>query len=133
MPKRINDMNIKALSIKQPWAHCIMYLGKDIENRTRKTNIRGKIVVHASKQIDYDAYYKLKFLGYSLPSIETLAVGKLIGTIDLIDCVAEHSSQWKEEGTFGYVLKNPIPFNEPIPAKGQLGFWECEIPSNLKY
>ena len=117
-------MSYSVLTVKQPWAYCIMYLGKDIENRTRKTNIRGTIAIHASKQIDYDAYYWLKAQGYELPSIETLITGKILGTVEITDCVQEHSSLWKENGTWGYVLKNPQSFKEPIPAKGNLGFWK---------
>lgn len=41
---------MKALSIKQPWAHLIVSGVKDVENRSWKTNYRGRIFVHASKQ-----------------------------------------------------------------------------------
>lgn len=123
-------MTVKTLSIKQPWAYCIMHLGKDVENRTRRTNIRGTIAIHASKKIDYDAYYRLKFNGYELPPIQKLETGKVIGTVELIDCVEEHTSKWKEEGTYGYVLINPTTLKNPFFAKGQLGFWECEILEN---
>ena len=112
------------LSVRQPWAYCIMFLGKDIENRTRRTNIRGIIAIHASKQIDYDAYYWLKAEGYDLPPIEKLVTGKILGTVEITGCVQEHTSVWKEQGTWGYVLKNPQPFKEPTAAKGNLGFWK---------
>lgn len=117
-------MTYTVLTVKQPWAYCIMHLGKDIENRTRKTNIRGTLAIHASKQIDYDAYYWLKAEGHELPPIKELVTGKVLGTVDLIDCVQEHTSVWKEEGTWGYVLQKPQPFNEPVHAKGNLGFWK---------
>ena len=39
---------MKALSIKQPWASLIAHGIKDIENRTWKTNFRGRIYIHAS-------------------------------------------------------------------------------------
>lgn len=39
---------MKALSIKQPFAALIVHGIKDIENRTWKTNYRGKIYIHAS-------------------------------------------------------------------------------------
>lgn len=124
-------MNIKTLSVKQPWAYAIMYLGKDIENRTRKTNMRGLIAIHSSKQIDYDAYYWLKSEGYKLPPLEMLETGKVLGTVELTNCVTEHASEWKEDGTFGYVLKNPQPFKVSFDAKGQLGFWSCKIPQEV--
>lgn len=117
-------MTYTVLTVKQPWAYCIMYLSKDIENRTRKTNIRGTIAIHASKQIDHAAYYWLRAQGYELPSIEALTTGKILGTVEITDCVQEHISIWKEKGTWGYVLQNPKPFSEPIAAKGNLGFWK---------
>ncbi|AHJ13145.1 ASCH domain-containing protein [Sulfurospirillum multivorans] len=124
-------MTYTVLTVRQPWAYCIMYLGKDIENRTRKTNIRGTIAIHASKQVDYDAYYWLKAEGYDLPPIDKLVTGKILGMVDLIDCVQEHTSVWKEKGTWGYVLQKPQPLNEPIAAKGNLGFWKYSSESRL--
>lgn len=41
---------MKALSIKQPYATLIAKGIKDVENRTWKTNFRGKIYIHSSKQ-----------------------------------------------------------------------------------
>jgi len=125
-------MTYTVLSVRQPWAYCIMHLGKDIENRTRKTNIRGTIAIHASKQIDYDAYFWLKAEGYTLPPIAELIIGKILGTVEITDCVQEHTSVWKEQGTWGYVLQNPQPFDEPIVAKGNLGFWKYSGPLGLK-
>jgi hypothetical protein len=47
---------MKVLSVKNPWAFLIIYYGKDIENRTRKTNYRGRIAIHASLKSDDGAY-----------------------------------------------------------------------------
>ena len=38
---------MKAISIKQPWASLIAYGIKDIENRTWRTNYRGRVLIHA--------------------------------------------------------------------------------------
>lgn len=43
---------MKAISLKQPWADAVMFLGKDIENRSWKTNHRGNLVIHCSKGWD---------------------------------------------------------------------------------
>jgi hypothetical protein len=37
-----------ALSIRQPWASLILLAGKDIENRTWETRLRGPILIHAA-------------------------------------------------------------------------------------
>jgi hypothetical protein len=39
---------MKALSIKQPWAQLIIMGAKDVENRNRRTNFRGRFAVHVS-------------------------------------------------------------------------------------
>jgi hypothetical protein len=38
---------LPALSIRQPWAHAILDLGKDIENRGRPARYRGPLLLHA--------------------------------------------------------------------------------------
>ena len=40
---------MKVLSVKQPWAAFLVNGIKDIENRTRRTTFRGRILIHASK------------------------------------------------------------------------------------
>lgn len=40
---------MKAITIKQPWASLIAAGLKDIENRTWKTNFRGRVLIHAAK------------------------------------------------------------------------------------
>lgn len=124
-------MKLKALSIMQPWPYAIFYLGKIIENRGRHTNIRGTIAIHASKKVDIYGYNMLIEKGYCLPPIEQLPVGKILGTVEIIDSVDWHPSEWKEPGTIGYVLQNPATLLQPFDAKGQLGFWDCQIPEDF--
>lgn len=38
---------MKAISIKQPWASLIAHGIKDIENRSWRTNYRGRVLIHA--------------------------------------------------------------------------------------
>ena len=38
---------MKALTVRQPWAWAIVHAGKRIENRTRRTNFRGRFYIHA--------------------------------------------------------------------------------------
>jgi hypothetical protein len=44
---------MKALTVKQPWASLIVEGIKNIENRTWKTNFRGRILIHAATQSEY--------------------------------------------------------------------------------
>ncbi|WP_141576072.1 hypothetical protein [Actinomadura sp. WMMA1423] len=41
-------LDVRALTIWQPWAHAIAHLGKSIENRQWMTHHRGPIAIHAA-------------------------------------------------------------------------------------
>lgn len=120
---------MKCISIKQPWAWLIFNDSgkkgfKDVENRTWATKIRGEIAVHTSKKIDNQTYHNLiKYSGLKLPPIEELETGKIIGTVEIVDCVSSYPSYWKELDSIGFILKNPIKLNQTIEIKGQLGFF----------
>lgn len=118
---------MKVLSIKQPWAYAIFHLGKDIENRTRHTKIRGEILVHTSKQVDITAYNLLVSQGHELPPVKDLPTGKIIGSVKIIDSVDSHPSVWKQDGAIGYVIENQKLLEKPIPHRGQLGFWNYDF------
>jgi hypothetical protein len=48
---------MKAISIRAPWAWAILHAGKDVENRTWPTNVRGTVAIHASNSMGR-AYYE---------------------------------------------------------------------------
>lgn len=41
-------MQVKVLSVKNPFAYLILQGGKDVENRTWTTNYRGRLYIHVS-------------------------------------------------------------------------------------
>lgn len=113
-------MKMMALSVKQPWADLIVSGVKDVENRTRFTNRRGPLLIHASKQWSKDEYAHL----FGEP--EDFIFGAIIGMVDLQNCVANHDSDWFE-GPYGLVLKNARKFPVPAPYKGRLGFFVVDV------
>ena len=118
-----------ALSIRQPWAWTIIHAGKDIENRTWKTNYRGQILIHAPQKIDHDGYYFLTYeMGIKVSDIVFSQRGGIVGVVDLTDCVTHHDSKWFF-GEYGFVLSNPkeLPFKA---MKGKLGLFEVEYDIN---
>ncbi|MDF2931221.1 MAG: hypothetical protein K0R36_552 [Chryseobacterium sp.] len=144
---------MKTLSIKQPWASLIAHGVKNIENRTWKTNFRGRIYIHASGQITKGKYSEIIPAEYwnSLTLREQndlIAYSNLrsaiIGEVDIIDCVINHESIWAEKSEFSpyqedgvlnegmkpiynWVLKNAVLYDEPIlNVKGKLSLWEFE-------
>jgi hypothetical protein len=140
---------MKALSIKQPWASLIAHGIKNIENRTWKTNFRGKIYIHASSVSKGMLGLLNKEQVNDLRSKSSLdfefTTSAIIGEVDIIDCVINHSSVWAEETEvrgktvdeeimyvgkpiWNWVLANAVLYDEPIlNVKGKLSFWEPNI------
>lgn len=138
---------MKALSVKQPWAHCIIHLGKSIENRTWYTGHRGVIAIHASKtkptiaeirecagvlaEVYPDRFPRINDAHvYLLEMMKDKSVfGSVIGfaTLDSVGGKYEdNDSLWKIEGQYGFHLTHTVDLETPIPAKGQLGLWEWD-------
>lgn len=95
---------MKAITVKQPWASLIIEGIKDIENRTWKTNFRGRVLVHASaKQLnnkDLLSIEKANEINSNLLNdIEdgNLPTGAIIGSVEIVDCVINHPSIWAEK------------------------------------
>ena len=116
---------MKALSIRQPWAWLILHGGKDIENRTWRTNVRGTILVHAAKGMTKQEYYDVaQMVGpdFRLPAYEALQRGGIVGKVEIVDCVTHSISPWFF-GPCGFVLRNPQS-TEFRPYRGELGFFD---------
>ncbi len=126
---------MKALSIRQPWAWAIVHAGKDIENRSWPTRLRGQFLVHAAKGVTRDEYDEAAdfihgvlnpgpgAFSLSVPHFGELKRGGIIGSVELVHCVSSHWSPWFC-GPHGFVLANP----EPLPFRrmqGKLGFFEA--------
>jgi len=130
---------MKAISIRQPWAWAIIYLGKNIENRNWPTRFRGTVAVHASGTMTRQGYElaqhfilkategRGKRLRVAPP--EKLPYGAIIGLADIVDCVTESDSPWFV-GEHGFVLKNRKRILEPITYRGALGLWN--VPPGIE-
>lgn len=125
---------MKALSIRQPWAWLILNAGKDIENRTWRTNMRGRVLIHASKGMTRDEYedaddplWATGGLTIKLPPFEDLERGGIVGSVEIVDCVRQSDSPWYQ-GEWGFVLRNPklLSFR---PLRGALGFFD--VPDDV--
>jgi predicted transcriptional regulator len=108
---------IRALTIRQPWAGLIMSGVKDVENRTWFPDPPpDRLIVHAglkrwrptadAQRVDLDEEY-----------------GALLGTVSLERVIVRATSTWAVHGHWHWVLHDPRPFLEPIPAKGRQGLW----------
>ena len=129
-----------ALSVKQPWAWLIVHGLKDIENRTWPPGFRGRIYVHASKRFDYEGWGSLCrnprgrldkvdpkdwAIIWAIITVNP-TLGAIIGEVDIVDCVAESDSPWFT-GPYGFVLRNPVAYECPIPWRGKQRFFEVDL------
>ena len=128
-------MRFPCLSVRQPWAHLIIHGGrnlntnkislKNIENRVwEDLSHRGRIGIHSSKSAPGLAdtlEYIEEFHSIRLDPA-TFVYGAVLGSVEMIDCVHDHSSKWFQ-GDFGFVLKDPYAYPKPLQASGQLRFW----------
>lgn len=127
-PNVAADRGIRTLTIKQPWAWAIFHGGKDIENRSWATQVRGPVAIHAAatKPDPEDVERLRKTMKRKVP--DELPTGVILGLVEIVDCVTNTSSPWAEKGQVHFVLKSPRPLEHPVPAKGGLGFWYYSAP-----
>ena len=147
---------MKAISIKQPWAYLIAAGIKDIENRTWKCPekyIGERVLIHANAKplangkciSHWLTEEQYRFMTFITPTNKQLDAcflehynSAIIGSVEIVDCVVNHTSIWAEktnlpeqlsnECIWNWVLANPILFDEPILGiKGKLGFWNYEV------
>ena len=114
-----------ALSIRQPWADAIIWHEKDIENRNWTTNFRGAVCIHAAKAWGRSEKDDLEYIEQLLNiklEVDKPELGGIIGTAEIIDCVADSESHWFS-GKYGFVLANAKSVDF-IPCKGALGFFD---------
>jgi hypothetical protein len=127
---------MKALSIRQPWAWLIVNGHKDIENRSWSTKFRGRVLIHAGKEMT-DAEFEDASMSIAMfRAIDPLPLadmakaprGGIVGVATITDCVppARRASAWHVEGAFGFQIVDarPLPF---IPCKGALSFFNVPV------
>lgn len=123
---------MKALSIKQPWAELIASGKKDIENRTWKTNYRGRVLIHATKSNKMFTVSDCDLIENHMSKDEyddsLTNIGKIIGEFEIVDCVRDSKSEWAQDNCWHWVLKNQKKYAIPIDGvKGKLQLWNYNI------
>src|ERR1700744_4887740 len=106
---------MKALTVRQPWAWAILHAGKRIENRTRRTNFRGKFYIHAGLAVPgYQALLdcESRLGGGVYPN--HFIYGAIIGTAELVDC--DYSERmvgaWGEPQAWHWLLDHVKPLRK---------------------
>ena len=119
---------MKVLNIAQPNAHNVIFNGKNVENRSSATKIRGTIAIYGSKTINRDRF-EGQMCGTHVNE-EDCSYGCIIGFADVVDCITEEDLTSKTKkwfsGPFGYVLENIVTLKKPIPVsppRGAIIWW----------
>lgn len=135
---------MRALSIRQPWAWAILHAGKDVENRTWRTSVRGPVLIHAgmkpSVQDDMEVVCDLATnMGNEgdmprahfeeLRRVHPMRFGGIVGVAEIVGCVSDHPSRWFF-GPHAFALRNAraVPFH---PCRGRLGFFDVDYPFGI--
>lgn len=125
-------IDMKCLSLKQPYAELLVSGKKTIELRNWNTLFRGKFLIHASKNVYKESS---EFLGIDR---NMLTRGAIIGTAELYDVKQyknkteleidknKHYADIKKFGfcKYGFMIKNAQRLRSLIPYLGKLKFFE---------
>lgn len=122
----------RAVSIWQPWSWAIIHAGKNVENRNWKTNVRGEILIHASKTTQYfeeDRQEIQQAFGLVIPAKPEMAFGAIIGIAELHDCTWSENGDggWGMAQSWHWHLRNARSLAKPIPYRGHQGFFNVTI------
>lgn len=130
---------MRALSLSQPWAWCVVHHAKRIENRplalaaVARSICGQRVALHAAQSWDGAAQLRLRAAGVPVPMQVGLDRGALIGVATVHDVVIyshegeraripEGQEAWAS-GPVCLVLDDVRSLAKPIPLRGQLGFW----------
>lgn len=128
----MDDLPLKALSVRQPWAWAICHAGKNFENRVWGRNnadrkFRGAFCIHASSGMEQRQYYEAReFMaaqGITCPEPYQLARGCIIGTARAVNWTTDEASFWFV-GPGALEMKDMAALPQDIPCLGALGFFE---------
>lgn len=130
------SLQMKTLSIIEPWASLIKEQVKYIETRSWKTNYRGKIYIHASLKKVSKKDEKINKL-ISLLKDKNFKYGYIIAEATIVDCqymdekflekIKENKIEYLcgeyKIGRYAWILEDIKPLQVPIKTKGSLGLW----------
>lgn len=130
-----------ALTVRQPFAGRLVDGQKIVENRSRRTELRGRVLIHAGKQP-----HRL-----AIPAVrEQIRAGRIptsaiVGFVQLVDsheagsagcsCSPEQGAAFPgdwygmEGEIWHWVTAGAREFVTPVPAKGALGLWSPTSPT----
>ncbi len=124
---------MKCLSLKQPFAFLLASGRKTIELRKWNTHFRGKFLIHASLKPDLGACKELgidpKELVYGavIGSATIYGIKDYESVEEFMQDSKKHLATKKFYPQHGFLIKDAVKFDKPIPMKGQLNFFDVKV------
>ncbi|MFE9222792.1 hypothetical protein ACFYN3_41785 [Streptomyces lavendulae] len=117
---------IRGITVRQPWAACILAGAKTIENRPQPWPWRGWLLLHAGKSTERAAL-RLPPVARTIRGRD-LTTGAVIGVARLTGCHQDPDgsppcTEWAQPAAWHLELSHVQALALPIPARGQLGPW----------
>lgn len=101
------NKNMRALSIRQPYAEQIFLGKKKIEYRNRPTKVRERVYIYASMTRGDDEDFAMTEMN---AQPEDFPTGVLVGTVEIVDCTGKaRDYEWH--------LRKPKRLPKPIKPK----------------
>ncbi len=131
------------ISLLQPWASLVVMGHKTIETRSWSTAYRGQLLIHASKGTAGLVFCNEPVFKKYLNNIQ-LPTGAIIGEVTLHNIVQITDLSMDDEklneltleekvfgdytiGRYAWILKNALPIDPPVPARGLPGLWQFQF------
>jgi hypothetical protein len=128
---------MKALTIRQPFAHLIVTGRKRLETRKWLTSYRGPLLIHAARSV-----HEEPIPGVAI-DLASLPLGAIIGMVRLSACFSpleltsdvghrlatqlltptERSFGYFGPGWYAWELQDPVEFKTPLPCPGNINLW----------
>jgi hypothetical protein len=139
-------MNIKALSLHQPWASLIAAGAKHIETRSWDTPYRGLLAIHATLESPRATLalanadpMRGALQAAGITTADRLPRGCILALCRLTACepvstpppYPESAYGEYTPGRFAWRLDDIWALPEPLPARGSQGLWSVAIPDEL--
>lgn len=135
--------DVRAITVKQPWAWAIAAGHKLVENRSQGTRYRGELLIHAGKAWSdrggESEHVRAAWFAqpeWPAASMSLLPTGVILAVVQLVDSHPDagccrpwgESSYTEGDGrvrtdVHHLVLEEVHPLSRPLPARGALGLW----------
>lgn len=144
---------VKCLTLTQPWATLVMLREKRFETRPRLYKHRGDLYIHASGELDlqawFDPIFREALAKHGITTSDQIPLGKVLGKVNVVDGCHFVDQPWpqclpitwwgsggKNEHHFGNYaagrgglrFEDVWPFAEPVKARGWNGLWNWTLP-----